>query len=196
MGLGMGVERVTRNRIVNLTLEMPEDLLANPANARRHPGPQRDVMRGSLDELGWVAPVIVNDRSGYMIDGHMRVEEAISEGAAVIPVIHVDLSPDEERLAVAVLDPIGDLAIYDQDRLDDLIASVLTDSAPLNALLASLSGEDVDSAPIHAGGPSKRTIVLVYDDEDEFSEVVGGLSLCPGTDAADKVLRLVRSAIG
>ena len=82
---------MTRNRIVNLTLEVPEDLLANPYNARRHPGEQRDVMRGSLNELGWVAPVIVNDRSGYMIDGHMRVEEAISEGTAVIPVIHVDL---------------------------------------------------------------------------------------------------------
>jgi hypothetical protein len=192
----MGVERVTRNRIVNLTLEMPEDLLANPANARRHPGPQRDVMRATLDELGWVAPVIVNDLTGYVVDGHLRIEEAISEGAAVIPVVHVELSADEERLAIAVLDPVGDLAVYDQDRLDDLIASVLTDNGPLNALLAALSGEDVDSAPIHVPGPPKgRTIVLVYHDDDAFSEVVGGLSLCPGTDAADKVLRLVRSAI-
>ena len=95
-----------------------------------------------------------------------------------------------------MLDPIGDLAIYDQDRLDDLIASVLTESAPLNALLAALSGEEVDSAPIHvAGRGDKRTITLIYG-EDEFTEIVGGLSLCPGMDASDKVLRLVRSAIG
>jgi hypothetical protein len=187
---------MTRNRIVEFTLEVPEDLLANPANARRHPGEQREVMRGSMDELGWIAPVIVNDRTGYVVDGHMRIEEAITEGTAVIPVIHVDLDPDEERLALAVLDPTGDFATYDQERLDELIASILTDNGPLNALLATLSGEDVDSKPIHVPGRSdKRTLTLTYD-EDTFSEIVGGLSLCPGMDAADKVLRLVRAAIG
>jgi len=41
---------VTRNRITEFTLEVPEDLLANPYNARRHPGAQRDVIRGSMDE--------------------------------------------------------------------------------------------------------------------------------------------------
>ena len=187
---------MTRNRVINLTLEVPEDLLANPMNARRHPAEQRDVLRASLEELGWIAPVVVNDRTGFMIDGHARVEEAITEGTPVIPVVHVELDPDEERLALAVFDPITNLAIYDQERLDDLIASILTDSEPLNALLASLSGEEVDTAPIHVPHPSdRRTLTLTYD-EDDFSEVVGGLSLCPGSDAADKVLRLIRSAIG
>jgi len=187
---------MTRNRIINLTLEVPEDLLANPYNARRHPAVQRDTLRASLDELGWIAPVVVNDRTGYVVDGHARIEEAISEGTPVIPVIHVDLNPDEERLALAVLDPITGLAIYDQDALDDLIASILTESEPLNLLLATLSGEDVDSKPIHVPALSdKRTITLVYD-EDTFTEVVGGLSLCPGMDASDKVLRLIRSTYG
>ena len=187
---------MTRNRIVKLTFEVPEDLLANPANARRHGGGQRDVMRGSLDELGWIAPVIVNDRTGFMVDGHMRVEEAISEGTPIIPVVHVDLDPDEERLALAVLDPVGDLAVYDQERLDDLIASIVTENTALNDLLASLSGEDVDSAPIHTPPVSdKRTLTLTYDNTT-FSEVVAGLSLLPGMDAADKVRRLVIAALG
>jgi hypothetical protein len=187
---------VTRNRITNFTLEVPEDLLANPRNARRHPGAQRDVIRGSLDELGWVAPVIVNDLTGYVVDGHARIEEAISEGTPVIPVIHVELDAAEERLALAVLDPTGDLAIYDQTALDDLIASVLTESTALTDLLASLSGEEVDSKPIHIPPRTdKRTLTLTYD-ADTFTEVAGGLSLCPGSDASDKVLRLVRDAIG
>lgn len=185
-----------RNRVVSLSQEVPEDLLANPANARRHPGEQREVIRGSLDELGWIAPVVVNDRTGYVVDGHARIEEAISEGAPVVPVIHVDLSADEERLALAVLDPTGDFATYDQTRLDDLIASILTDNTPLNALLATLSGEDVDSKPIHVPARSdRRTLTLSYD-EDTFSEVCAGLSLLPGSDAADKIARLVRAALG
>lgn len=185
-----------RNRIVAFTNEVPEDLLANPMNARRHPGAQRDALRGSLDELGWIAPVVVNNRTGYVIDGHARIEEAITRGTPVIPVIHVDLSPDEERLALAVFDPITDLAIYDQERLDDLIASIVTENEPLNALLASLSGEEVDTKPIHVPTPSeRRSLVLIYD-EDDFAEVVGALSLLPGHDAADKMLRLLRTTLG
>lgn len=185
-----------RNRVVNLTMEVPEDLLANPVNARRHPPEQRDALRGSLDELGWIAPIVVNDHTGHVVDGHARVEEAISAGSPVVPVVHVMLTDEEERLAVAIFDPITNLAVYDQERLDDLIASILTDNAPLNALLASLSGEDVDSKPIRVPTRSeRRSLVLVYDD-DEFAEVCGGLSLLPGHDAADKVIRLVRAALG
>lgn len=185
-----------RNRVVNLSMEVPEDLLANPANARRHPAVQRDALRGSLDELGWIAPIVVNDHTGHVVDGHARVEEAISAGIPAMPVVHVVLSEDEERLAVAVFDPITDLAVYDQERLDDLIASILTENAPLNALLASLSGEDVDSAPIHPPARSERRSLVLSYDEDEFTEVCGALSLLPGHDAADKIIRLLRSTIG
>ena len=182
-----------KNRIVEFTMEVPEDLLANPMNARRHPGAQRDALRGSLDALGWIAPVLVNDRTGRMVDGHARVEEAISSGAPVVPVVHLDLSEDEERLALAVLDPITNMAIYDQERLDDLIASIEVEDPALTALLASLSGEEVDAAPIHVPTPrDTKTLVLMYD-EDEFAEVVGLLSLLPGKDASDKVIRLLRT---
>jgi hypothetical protein len=184
-----------KNRVISFTLEVPSDLLANPMNARRHNGAQRDAIRGSLDELGWTAPVIVNDVTNRLLDGHMRVEEAISEGAPVIPVVHVELSDDEERLFLGVFDPITGLATNDQDRLDDLVASIVTENQALNDLLASLSGEEVDSKPIHVPVRSeKRTLVLLYDDDD-FTEVCGALSLLPGADAADKILRLLRTTL-
>jgi hypothetical protein len=187
-----------KNRIVGYTLEVPEDLLANPANARRHPPAQRDALRGSLDELGWVAPVIVNDVTGMVCDGHARIEEAITEGAPVIPVLHIEVSEAEERLFLAVFDPISALAKFDQERLDDLIASIATDNTALNDLLASLSGEDVDGAPIGSTPKpaEQKTLVLVYDDPDDFAELCGALSLLPGANPADKVLRMARNAIG
>jgi hypothetical protein len=188
---------VWKNRVKSLTMEVPSDLLANPMNARRHPGAQRDAIRGSLDELGWAAPVIVNDVTEHVLDGHLRIEEAITEGAPVIPVVHVELTEAQERLFLAVYDPITGLAVNDQERLDDLIASIHTDDQALNDLLASLSGTDIDGAPIHSPPPkNNRTLVLIYDDEDDFSELVGGLSLLPGGSPADKVLRLVRNTIG
>jgi hypothetical protein len=46
-----------RNRIVGTGEEAPDQLVANPANWRTHPGPQRDALRGSLSTVGWVQQV-------------------------------------------------------------------------------------------------------------------------------------------
>jgi len=187
---------VWKNRVKNLTMEVPEDLLANPMNMRRHPGAQRDAMRGSLDELGWIAPVVVNDVTGRVVDGHLRIEEAISEGTPVIPVIHVDLTEAQERLALAVFDPIGSMARNDSERLDDLLASISTSNESLQALLDSLQAEEIDSAPIH-GGKSKDTasFVILFEDSVDQSEFVGCLALLSGNNPADKLLRVMRNAI-
>lgn len=56
-----------RNRIVGAGEEPPDQLVANPANWRTHPGPQREALRGSLAEVGWVQQVMVNRRTGSTI---------------------------------------------------------------------------------------------------------------------------------
>lgn len=187
---------VWKNRVKNLTMEVPEDLLANPMNVRRHPGAQRDAMRGSLDELGWVAPVVVNDTTGRLLDGHLRVEEAISEGTPVIPVVHVEISEAQERLFLGVFDPIGAMARNDSERLDDLLASISTGNEALQQLLDSLQAEEIDSAPIHAA-KSKDTasFVILFEDAVDQSEFVGCLALLSGNNPADKLLRVMRNAI-
>jgi DNA modification methylase len=129
-----------RNRIVATGAEAPDQLVANPHNWRRHPGPQRDALRGSLTEVGWVAQVMVNRRTGFVVDGHARIEEALSRGEPTVPVLYVDLSPDEETLVVATLDPIGAMAERDDVRLRALLADIAVDDAGLRALLGDLAG--------------------------------------------------------
>jgi DNA modification methylase len=115
-----------RNRIVGLGEESPEQLVANPLNWRTHPAAQRDALRGSLGTVGWVQQVMVNKRTGNVVDGHARVEEAISRHEATVPVLYVDLEPDEERLVLASLDPIAAMAQRDDERLRDLLDSLET----------------------------------------------------------------------
>ena len=76
--------------------EAPDQLLANPANWRIHGKAQRAALRDLLGSVGFVAQVIVNRRSGRLVDGHLRVDLARARGEASIPVTHVDLSEDEE----------------------------------------------------------------------------------------------------
>ena len=128
-----------RNRIVGSGDEDPTQLLANPRNWRTHPGPQRDALRGSLVEIGWVQQIMVNRRTGFVVDGHARVEEAISAGAPTVPVLYVDLSDDEERVVLATLDPIGAMAQEDSERLTELLAELSVGDAGLQALLDTLA---------------------------------------------------------
>ncbi|MHB8397932.1 MAG: DNA modification methylase [Candidatus Limnocylindrales bacterium] len=127
-----------KNRIVGSGEEDPAQLLANPANWRTHPAAQRNALRGSLDTVGWVQQCLVNQRTGYVVDGHARVEEALSRGEPSVPVLYVDLSPDEEALVLATLDPIGAMADRDGAKLAALLAGVTVDDAGLAALLASM----------------------------------------------------------
>lgn len=129
-----------QDRIIGFNRIPASDFLANPQNPRRHPGRQRDALRGSLDTLGWVAPVLVNKRTGFMLDGHARIEEALSKDEnALIPVIEVDLEEHEEKLFLASFDYITYMAEYDRDSLDSLLQDVQTDDTRLQAMLSELA---------------------------------------------------------
>ncbi|HOJ21828.1 MAG TPA: hypothetical protein PLY56_09860, partial [Armatimonadota bacterium] len=92
---------IWRNRIVGYGEQPASQFLANPNNWRIHPQAQREALRGALNEVGWVQAVIVNRRTGYLVDGHERVWQALQNGDALVPYIEVDLSPEEEAYVLA-----------------------------------------------------------------------------------------------
>src|SRR5690606_15210341 len=96
-----------RSRIVGHGEEDPDQLLANPRNWRLHPKEQQRALGAALGDIGWVQSVIVNQRTGHLVDGHLRVELALSRDEPSVPVVYVDLSADEEAIVLATLDPIG-----------------------------------------------------------------------------------------
>ena len=113
-----------KNRIIGEGVEHPEHLLANPKNWRIHPKSQQDALTGMLSEVGWVQRVIVNKRTGFVVDGHMRVEVAISAGEAEVPVLYVDLSEEEEAKVLATFDPISGMAAMDEEKFRELLSEV------------------------------------------------------------------------
>jgi hypothetical protein len=129
-----------RNRITGSGEEAPDQLLANPANWRIHPKAQQDALAGALDAVGWVQQVLVNRRTGFVVDGHARVALALSRGEPSVPVLYVDLDLDEEALVLATLDPLGAMAGRDDEKLRALLADVTVDDAGLLALLGDLAG--------------------------------------------------------
>lgn len=121
------------NKIINYGVANPSDLIPNKKNAKRHPDSQREALKQNLSVVGWVAPVIVNKRTGNLIDGHLRVEEALNTGCDV-PVIYVDISEEEEERVLLEHDSIGAMAKYDQKQLESLLSKVDLDSCQKSLL--------------------------------------------------------------
>ena len=140
---------VFKNRIIGYDTKPADQFLFNPLNYRKHPQRQRDAVHGSLSEIGWIAAVVENVRTGQLIDGHERVWQALQNNEDV-PYLQVDLTEDEERLALAVFDPITNMAETDAAILDELLQDVNTGESALQELLATLAGDAglyVDNAP-------------------------------------------------
>ena len=73
----MQSDKAWKTRIVGHDRVDPSQLTANPNNHRLHPVKQQKVIRGSLEELGIIKSVIVNKRTGLLVDGHERLEVVI-----------------------------------------------------------------------------------------------------------------------
>ena len=130
-----------RNRIIGYDNVSPDQLLANPLNFRRHPKNQQDAMTGVLGEIGWLQDVIVNQTTGHVIDGHLCVELSLRKGEPTVPVKYVELTEDEERLALATFDPLSAMANADAAALDALLDTVNSGDAAVQAMLGQMAEE-------------------------------------------------------
>lgn len=143
------------NRILGHGEESPDDLLAHPMNHRIHSKAQQEALGTVLSNVGLVQSVIVNQRTGFVVDGHLRISLAMRSGQKTIPVTYVDLSDDEERIILASLDAIGAMAVQDEAKLSELIQSVETEDESIIALLAAVTESD-KMPPVEDAMPARE----------------------------------------
>lgn len=163
-------ENIFQNRIIGYGTKKAEQFLPNELNYRTHPQKQRDAVQASLRELGWIGVVVENKTTGRLIDGHERVWQALKNNEDV-PYIEVELSEDEEKLALAVFDPITYMAETDSQVLDALLREVNTGEAALQSLLAELA-TDAGLVPPNDGLDS------LEPGSDRYKEQYGVIVIC------------------
>jgi len=137
-----GLSAPWQSRIVGHGDVDPKTLVPSPANWRIHPSGQARTLSSALGEIGWVAGVTVNQATGHLVDGHLRVELSLARNESSVPVTYVDLSEEDERLVLATLDPIGAMAIADKTKLEELLHDLTNQDAGLQALLDDLADKN------------------------------------------------------
>jgi len=99
-----------------------KDLKPNEKNPRRITKREVQKLMRSIEEFGFVDPVIVNKhktRMNIIVGGHQRVDAATKLGMVEVPVTYVDLTEEKEQLLNIALNEIsGD---WDDDKLFELL---------------------------------------------------------------------------
>lgn len=162
-----------KNRIKGLAALPHDRILPCPLNWRLHPDNQKEALRGLLADVGVIDTVLVrpvepgalaalhkvarDDRAAFdawlagyrgdfmLIDGHLRVEELQAHGP--IDALVVDLDAREAAEALAIFDPIGDLATMDRGKFLDLAGDFNSTNAAVQALVADLAKVDAGAPP-------------------------------------------------
>ena len=152
-----------RSRIVGHDQVEAASLKAHPDNWRIHPEQQKNALRAIFGDIGWVQDVLVSKRSGWILDGHARVELAVEAGERV-PVTYIDVTEDEELKVLATFDSAGGLAIPDEAQLAALVGSLELENPDLDSFLRQLVDDMSVMAPSEVrelvqatnGGPNKK----------------------------------------
>jgi DNA modification methylase len=132
-----------------------DQLRPDPANPRRISDKQLEALTRSLNQFGFVQPVLARREDAVVIGGHQRLVAARRFGYREVPVIWLELSVEQSRLLNLALNRIsGD---WDEELLARLLADLAEESSDLSLtgfeedevlkLLKSLDGREKRGRP-------------------------------------------------
>jgi DNA modification methylase len=113
-------------------------LKPHPRNPNRHPQQQIEIFAKIISSLGWRQPLVVSNRSGYVIKGHGKLLVANFLKLAEVPVDLQDYKSEEEEWQDLLADNrIAELS----EREDSLVGALIRDLTAKGAQI-ELTGYD------------------------------------------------------
>src|SRR5262249_54948257 len=137
--------QLIRNRIVGHRRVRAAELRPHPLNPRLHPDGQRTALRALLEEIGYARSALAYVAEEHrhlaeppltLIDGHLRREEMADQE---IDVEILDVTDAEARALLLSIDPLAQLAGYQQNTLDTLRRAAATQSEAVRQLWESVA---------------------------------------------------------
>jgi hypothetical protein len=131
-----------KNRIKDHRKVRAGDLVPHELNPRRHSKAQRAALAALYEEIGFARSVLayeLPDGRLKLIDGHLRKS---MDPDAVIDVEVLDVNDSEARALLLAIDPLAQLAEYDDQALAQLRSVAEADSAAVRSLWQTLEEDD------------------------------------------------------
>ena len=106
--------------MINIDTLIPAEY--NPRIELKPGMPEYEKLKNSIQEFGYVEPIIVNDRTGKVIGGHQRINVLKDLGYKEVEVVHVDLDDTHEKALNVALNKIS--GNWDAEKLEDLLRDI------------------------------------------------------------------------
>lgn len=103
-------------------LKDPGGLIPHPKNPNTHPQAQIELLARIIKHQGWRNPIVVSQRSGFIIAGHARLKAAQLLELDKVPVDYQDFETEADEWAhLAADNKLAELAEPDQAILAELL---------------------------------------------------------------------------
>lgn len=98
------------------------ELIENPRNPNRHPEKQIEILAKLIKSQGFRRPIVVSNRSGFVIVGHGRLLAAKCLGMENVPVDYQDYESEAKEWADMVADnKAAELSEFDNSVLSEML---------------------------------------------------------------------------
>lgn len=152
-------------------------LVNNPKNNNKHPKEQIERLSKLIQYQGFRNPVVVSNRTGFVVAGHGRIEAAKKLGLKEVPVMYQDFENEAQEYAYLTSDNAIaswaelDLSAVNTEMLDlgpdfdiDLLGIKDFVIEPMDGVLPDLNGEEPDCQQV--------TFVLSNEQKDLLDEAI------------------------
>jgi len=117
-------------------------LVFNPKNNNKHPDEQIDRLAKLIEHHGFRNPIVVSNRTGFVVAGHGRIMAARKLGINIIPVMYQDFDNEAQEYAYLT----SDNAIASWAELDlSMVTLELTNLGPEFTNLELLGIKSIES---------------------------------------------------
>ena len=94
----------------------------NPRKALKPGDAEYEKLKRSLEQFGYVEPIIWNATTGHVVGGHQRLKVLMDMGITEVDCVVVDMPEDKEKALNIALNKIS--GEWDNDKLTLLIADL------------------------------------------------------------------------
>jgi len=157
--------------VADLNIQKIKAELLNPAayNPRKDlkPGDKEyEKLKRSIEEFGYVEPVIWNSQTGNVVGGHQRLKVLLDLGQTEIDCVVVELNPQREKALNLALNKIQ--GEWDENKLAELMAEL--DAGAFDVSLTGFDASEIDE--LLSRWYSKEAVQDSFDIDKAHEEIV------------------------